>query len=153
MDVQRRDCKLRRVPAVYPRSAFMAILAFVAFRRMNNLRAVNPYRGSESHPLRHPVCSTGFSAASSAEMRESSPKSALYCAEPDCRESAFLVIRLDQPSFLRDVVPRSGFIEESLGLTRTSWAVAPILRPRAATFPVSEHRDARCWLAGTLAER
>ncbi len=32
-------------------------------------------------------------------MRESSPKSALYCAEPDCRESAFLVIRLNQAEF------------------------------------------------------
>jgi hypothetical protein len=40
----------RRVPAVYPSGRLLAFLAFLALRRMNNLRAFNDYAGFDSHP-------------------------------------------------------------------------------------------------------
>jgi hypothetical protein len=41
------------VPAMYLTSAFNANLAVLAFCEINNLRGLNIWRESESHPLRH----------------------------------------------------------------------------------------------------
>ncbi len=44
-----------RVPAVYLTLAFPPFLAFLLYRKINDLRAINSGIESESHPLRHKI--------------------------------------------------------------------------------------------------
>src|SRR5713101_2432647 len=45
--------RLFRVPAVYLTSAFLWFFSILLFRRINNLRRINPPEGFDSHPLAH----------------------------------------------------------------------------------------------------
>src|SRR6267378_7746318 len=42
--------RLFRVPAVYLPSAFLWFFSILLFRRINNLRSINPPEGFDSHP-------------------------------------------------------------------------------------------------------
>ncbi|SRR6266487_3136033 len=45
--------RLFRVPAVYLTSAFLWFFSILLFRRINNLRRINPPEGFDSHPGHH----------------------------------------------------------------------------------------------------
>src|SRR5439155_20062117 len=45
--------RLFRVPAVYLTSAFLWFFSALLFRRINNLRRINPPEGFDSHPGHH----------------------------------------------------------------------------------------------------
>lgn len=51
-----RNLFLERVPAMYPNSAFRAFLAFLALRKMNNLRAFKAHRRYDSPRRHNPQC-------------------------------------------------------------------------------------------------